>query len=64
MPETYLGLPKVTRRGFVKGSAVAAGTVAVTSNFLFSSLEGVAAAEEVAVTSGVEDFVATTCWIG
>ena len=64
MPETYLGLPKVTRRGFVKGSAVAAGTVAVTNNFLFSSLDGVAAAEEVAVTSGVEDFVATTCWIG
>ncbi len=64
MPETYLGMPKITRRGFVKGSAVAAGTVAVTNNFLFSSLDGVAAAEEIAVTSGVEDFVATTCWIG
>ena len=64
MPETYLGMPKITRRGFVKGSAVAAGTIAVTNNFLFSTLDGGAAAEEIAVTSGVEDFVATTCWIG
>ncbi|MCH8937740.1 MAG: twin-arginine translocation signal domain-containing protein, partial [Gemmatimonadetes bacterium] len=31
MPETFLGMPEITRRGFVKGSAVAAGTAVVAS---------------------------------
>ena len=63
MPETSLGMP-ITRRGFVKGSAAVAGTAAVANGFLFKSLEGVSAAETVAAQEAVEDFIATTCWIG
>ncbi|MDK1019383.1 MAG: molybdopterin-dependent oxidoreductase [Actinomycetota bacterium] len=64
MPETFLGMPEITRRGFVKGSAVAAGTAVVASTFLFKTLDGVAVAESVAAQGAVEDFIATTCWIG
>ncbi len=41
MPETFLGMPKITRRGFVKGSAAVAGTTAVASTFLFKTLDAV-----------------------
>ncbi|MCL1598225.1 MAG: molybdopterin-dependent oxidoreductase, partial [Actinomycetia bacterium] len=64
MPETFLGMPRITRRTFVKGSAAAAGTAAVASTFLFNSLDGVAEAQEQISATGVEDFIATTCWIG
>ncbi|MCL1602243.1 MAG: molybdopterin-dependent oxidoreductase, partial [Actinomycetia bacterium] len=64
MSKTFLGMPKVTRRAFVQGTAVVAGTAAVANTFLFKSLEGVAAAENVAAEGPVEDFIATTCWIG
>ncbi len=52
MSKTFLGMPKVTRRGFVQGTAVAAGTAAVANTFLFKSLESVAAAE-VAAAEGL-----------
>ena len=64
MPDTFLGMPRITRRTFVKGSAAAAGTAAVTNAFLFKSLDGVAEAQEQISATGVEDFIATTCWIG
>ena len=64
MSNTFLGLPKVTRRGFVQGTAVAAGSAAVANTFLFKSLESVSAAETIAAEGSVEDFIATTCWIG
>jgi anaerobic selenocysteine-containing dehydrogenase len=57
-------MPNITRRGFVKGSAAVVGTAAATNGFLFKSLEGISAAETVAAQQGVEDFIATTCWIG
>ncbi len=49
--------------GFVKGTAAVVGTAAVTNAFLFDSLDGVTAAGA-AAPAGVEDFIATTCWIG
>jgi sulfite dehydrogenase (quinone) subunit SoeA len=64
MPDTFVGIPKVTRRGFAKGSAAVAGTAAVASTFLFKTPDGVASAGTGAAPGGVEDFVATTCWIG
>jgi anaerobic selenocysteine-containing dehydrogenase len=63
MPETFIKMPEVTRRGLIKGTAAIAGTAAVTNAFLFDTLDGVTAADTVA-PAGVEDFVATTCWIG
>ncbi len=63
MSETFIGIPRVTRRSFVKGTAAVTGTAAMANTFLFNSLDGVAAAETVA-QDGVEDFIATTCWIG
>ena len=41
MPETFIGMPNVTRRGFVKGTAAVGGTAAVTNAFLFDTLDGV-----------------------
>jgi sulfite dehydrogenase (quinone) subunit SoeA len=64
MPETFLGMPKITRRTFVKGSAAVVGTASVANAFLFKSLDGVAEAQEQISATGVEDFIATTCWIG
>jgi anaerobic selenocysteine-containing dehydrogenase len=64
MSEEILGMPTITRRIFVKGSAAVAGTSVVASNFLFKSLDGVAIAQEATASGPVEDFVATTCWIG
>ncbi len=63
MPETFIKLPEVTRRGLIKGTAAIAGTAAVTNAFLFDTLDDVTAADT-AAPAGVEDFVATTCWIG
>jgi anaerobic selenocysteine-containing dehydrogenase len=54
----------LNRRTFVKGSAAVAGTALVADKFLFGSFNSVAAAQGPEVTGPVEDFVATTCWIG
>lgn len=64
MPVTFLGMPEISRRRFVQGTAAAAGAAVVADAFLFKSFEGVAAAQAEEVASGVEDFIATTCWIG
>jgi len=55
---------KVNRRKFVKGSTTVAGGAVVADKFLFGSFSGVTAAQSPEVATGVEDFVATTCWIG
>ncbi|MCP3995590.1 MAG: molybdopterin-dependent oxidoreductase, partial [bacterium] len=57
-------MPDLNRRTFVKGSAAVAGSALVADKFLFGSLNSVAAAQGPEVTAPVEDFVATTCWIG
>ena len=57
-------MPDLNRRTFVKGSAAVAGTALAADRFLFGSFNSVAAAQGPEVTSAVEDFVATTCWIG
>jgi anaerobic selenocysteine-containing dehydrogenase len=57
-------MPEVTRRTFVKGTAVVAGTALVADKFLFGSLSTVSASDGLAMADPVEDFVATTCWIG
>lgn len=57
-------MPEVTRRTFVKGSALAAGAAVAADRFLFGTLNSVAAADPVALAGPVEDFIATTCWIG
>jgi anaerobic selenocysteine-containing dehydrogenase len=55
---------KITRRKFVQTSAVAAGGTYAASKFLFGPLETMAVADEFAQAGPVEDFIATTCWIG
>ncbi len=57
-------MPKVNRRTFVKGSATVAGTAIVADQFLFGSAASVTAAQGTEIVGPVEDFVATTCWIG
>ena len=57
-------MPNLNRRTFLKVSTAAAGTALVADEFLFGSVNAVAAAQGAEVTSAVEDFVATTCWIG
>ncbi len=55
---------KVNRRKFVRGSTTVAGSAIVADKFLFGSFSGVTAAQGPEVAGPVEDFVATTCWIG
>jgi len=57
-------MPRVTRRKFVQGSAVAIGGGVVATKFLFGPLETLASAATTAQTGPVEDVIATTCWIG
>ena len=57
-------MPEITRRTFTKGSAAVAGSAFVADKFLFGSLGSVAVAQGPEVTAPVEDFIATTCWIG
>ncbi len=57
-------MPKVTRRKFVQGSAVAIGGGVVATKFLFGPLETLASAGTTAQAGPVEDVIATTCWIG
>ncbi|MFN7085605.1 MAG: molybdopterin-dependent oxidoreductase [Burkholderiales bacterium] len=54
---------KITRRTFLKGSAVVGGSTALSSFLARDPISLVAAAEKGAA-SAVEDFVPTTCWIG
>jgi anaerobic selenocysteine-containing dehydrogenase len=54
---------ELTRRTFVKGSTAAAGTAVAANKFLFGSSITTAGTEALAADL-VEDFVATTCWIG
>ncbi len=63
MSEAFIGMPQVTRRGFVKGAAAVGGTAAVVNPFLFGRFDEMAEAEATA-DGGIEDFIATTCWIG
>jgi anaerobic selenocysteine-containing dehydrogenase len=56
-------LMKVTRRGFLKGSATAGGAL-LASRFLYNTLETVVAGSSEAATTVTEDWVPTTCWIG
>ncbi|MEX1125240.1 MAG: molybdopterin-dependent oxidoreductase [Acidimicrobiia bacterium] len=53
---------EVSRRTFLKASAVTGGTLAA-SNFLFEGIKSVSKADVLAVAP-VEDRVFTTCWIG
>jgi len=55
---------EVNRRKFVQGATTVAGSVIVADKFLFGSSSGVAGAQGLEVAGPVEDFVATTCWIG
>jgi len=52
----------VSRRAFLKGTAVVGGTLAA-SRFLFETLDAVAGADALALAP-FEDRVFTTCWIG
>ncbi len=56
-------MPNVTRRTFVKTGVAVAGSAAVANRFLFGSPETIGTAEA-ALQAPVEDFIATTCWIG
>ena len=53
----------VTRRTFIKGTAVAGGGVAATT-YLFGGFETLAQTNGSSSATGVEDIVPTTCWIG
>lgn len=53
----------VTRRTFLKGSAVVGGA-AVASKFLFGELETLVAGGPLALADVVEDVVPSACWIG
>lgn len=58
-------MPEITRRAFVKGSAVAVGGTAAASNFLFGGFETVQHTNELLLAQQLqEDTVNTTCWIG
>jgi anaerobic selenocysteine-containing dehydrogenase len=58
-------MPNISRRTFVKGSAVAVGGTAVASKFLFGGLETVQATDTLLLAQQLqEDTVNTTCWIG
>ncbi|MDK1039141.1 MAG: molybdopterin-dependent oxidoreductase [Actinomycetota bacterium] len=58
-------MPEITRRTFVKGSAVAVGGTAIASKFLFGGLETVQQTNTLLMAQQIqEDFVNTTCWIG
>ncbi|MFQ5554293.1 MAG: molybdopterin-dependent oxidoreductase [Acidimicrobiia bacterium] len=57
-------MPKVTRRTFVKTSAIAAGGTALARNYLFGPLDTVSGETALALQPVVEDVVPTTCWIG
>lgn len=56
-------MQEITRRTFVKGTA-AVGGAAAAGKFLFASSPSLAQADALALAEPVEDFVATTCWIG
>ena len=56
-------MPEITRRTFVKGTAAAAGTAVIANKFLFGASTTAAAGTPEAIAA-IEDFVATTCWIG
>lgn len=56
-------MQEITRRTFVKGTA-AVGGVAAAGRFLFASSPSIAQADALALAGPVEDFIATTCWIG
>ncbi|MEK7872373.1 MAG: molybdopterin-dependent oxidoreductase [Chloroflexota bacterium] len=53
----------VTRRTFLKGSAVAGGAV-IASRFLYGELETLVAASSGAAAAATDEWVPTTCWIG
>ena len=59
-----LRLPVVSRRTFLAGTAALTGGAIVADNFLFGGFDTVASSEQLAQAAPVEDFVATTCWIG
>ena len=54
----------ITRRTFLKGSAVAGGTSALASFLAGGPKTLVASAQQPAAATAGEDFVPTTCWIG
>ena len=54
----------ITRRTFMKGSAVAAGGAVVVPKFLFGPSTSLAEMENARFQAPVEDVIATTCWIG
>ncbi|MFQ5947267.1 MAG: molybdopterin-dependent oxidoreductase [Acidimicrobiia bacterium] len=54
---------RITRRTFLKGSAVAGGAV-LGHRFLFGELDTLALGGEAGTPAPVEDVVPTTCWIG
>ncbi len=56
-------MQEITRRTFVKGTA-AVGGAAAAGKFLFASSPSLAQAEAAALASPIEDFIATTCWVG
>jgi len=59
-------VPAVTRRTFVKTSAIAAGGALAAKEFLFGGLDTLAFESPLAIKgqAGVTDVVPTTCWIG
>lgn len=58
-------MPQITRRTFVKGSAMAVGGTMFSSKFLFSGMETVQKTDLLLMAQQIqEDFVNTTCWIG
>lgn len=54
---------KITRRGFLKGSAATGGTL-VASRFLYGELGTLIAASPETAATLTEDWVPTTCWLG
>jgi len=56
-------MQEITRRTFVKGTA-AVGGAAAAGKFLFGSSPSLAQTEAAALAGPMEDFIATTCWIG
>ena len=57
-------MPALTRRTFVKTSAVAVGGAVAAKEFLFGGLDSLASETSLRIQSPTEDVVPTTCWIG